>query len=253
MNDPVPFEKQAKPPADINLLAQALEGAQSPEEVRKVEHGIDMYEGWLRAAGLWAMDKIRPVNEMRIKARWKLGQLLALEGRAQGARTDLTLSGDPTKFRDLLEKIGVKPDMAMEAQRIAALPEPELEKALADARKEESLLSLKGVVKLARSYWYQESRQHKHEDIAAAAVKRAKIVGPFPLIYADPPWKFEVYSDKGLDRTPDQHYPTMTDEEIIDFEIDGVSVEDIAHRDAALLMWCTSSNLERALNIMRVM
>jgi N6-adenosine-specific RNA methylase IME4 len=96
------------------------------------------------------------------------------------------------------------------------------------------------------------NRVKRHITIAAAANNAAVLEhpGPFPLIYADPPWKFETYSEKGLDRTADQHYPTLTDQEIINFRIDGKTVSEIAHRDAALFLWCTSSNLVRALAIM---
>jgi N6-adenosine-specific RNA methylase IME4 len=75
-------------------------------------------------------------------------------------------------------------------------------------------------------------------------------LGPFPLIYADPPWRFAIYSEKGLERTPDQHYETLTDEQIMTFTIGDKSISETAHRDAALLMWCTSSNLHRALAVM---
>jgi N6-adenosine-specific RNA methylase IME4 len=93
----------------------------------------------------------------------------------------------------------------------------------------------------------------RHRTIAVTASNAAALEhrGPFPLIYADPPWKYEVYSEKGLDRTADQHYPTLTDEEIINFKIDGKTVPEIAHLDAVLFLWCTSSNLVRALAIMK--
>ena len=67
-----------------------------------------------------------------------------------------------------------------------------------------------------------------------------ELPGPFSLIYADPPWRFDVYSGNGLERTPDRHYPTLTDREIADFTINGRPVSKIAHKDAALLLWCTS-------------
>lgn len=106
--------------------------------------------------------------------------------------------------------------------------------------------------KEAKKATYAVNREQKHRDIAAkAAGVTTDHLGPFPLLYADPPWKFEVYSEKGLDRAPDQHYPTLTDEEIADFRISGKRVDDIAHRDAALLLWCTSSNIARALEIMK--
>src|SRR5258708_2619956 len=95
------------------------------------------------------------------------------------------------------------------------------------------------------------NRVRRHNTIAAEASNAVVLEhpGPFPLIYADPPWKFEVYSEKGLDRTAAQHYPTLTDQEIINFKIDGKTVPEIAYRDAALFLWCTSSNLLRALAI----
>jgi N6-adenosine-specific RNA methylase IME4 len=103
-----------------------------------------------------------------------------------------------------------------------------------------------------RSEEYKASRKAKHLEIeeAARADIRENVVGPFPLIYADPPWKFETYSEKGLSKAPDQHYPTLAYDEIKAFEVDSVSVKDIAHKDAALFLWCTSSNIPMALEVL---
>lgn len=46
-------------------------------------------------------------------------------------------------------------------------------------------------------------RRHRAIVAAAAAAVAEELIGPFPLIYADPPWKFDTYSEKGLERTPD--------------------------------------------------
>ena len=32
----------------------------------------------------------------------------------------------------------------------------------------------------------------------------------YNVIYADPPWSFKTYSDKGKDRSPEKHYSVMT-------------------------------------------
>jgi len=32
----------------------------------------------------------------------------------------------------------------------------------------------------------------------------------YKIIYADPPWQFKTFSDKGKDRSAEKHYPTMT-------------------------------------------
>ena len=116
---------------------------------------------------------------------------------------------------------------------------------------DKQLHALPGLLVAARPWWYAASRKAKHRKLAAQAVA-ARLEGlvPFPLIYADPPWKFQIYSEKGLERTPDQHYPTLTDQEIIDFRIGDRTVPEIAASDAALFLWCTSSNIPRAIAVM---
>ena len=42
----------------------------------------------------------------------------------------------------------------------------------------------------------------------------------------------------------------MTHDEILDHCVDGTPVVGIAHKDAALFLWCTSSNIPRALEVM---
>jgi N6-adenosine-specific RNA methylase IME4 len=75
--------------------------------------------------------------------------------------------------------------------------------------------------------------------------------GRFALIYADPPWSFETYSEKGKDMTsPDNHYPTMSDELIANIEVEGYRVPEITADNSVLLLWCTCANLKRALAVM---
>ena len=50
---------------------------------------------------------------------------------------------------------------------------------------------------------------------------------------------------------PDDHYPTLTDQEIIDYKVhDRWTIPEISGKDCALFLWCTSSNLKRALAVM---
>ena len=51
-------------------------------------------------------------------------------------------------------------------------------------------------------------------------------------------------------RMPDDHYPTLTDEEIINITFNGQTIEQLAQDDAVMFMWCTSSNLKRAMAVM---
>ncbi len=56
----------------------------------------------------------------------------------------------------------------------------------------------------------------------------------YGVILADPPWRFQTYSAKGLGKSPEQHYPTMTMA-----EIRALPVGDWAANDCALFMWAT--------------
>jgi N6-adenosine-specific RNA methylase IME4 len=215
---------------------------------------LDAIEDLMHAAGLYGVEDILPVNQGRMFARWKLGKALEAIDRKAGRPSEKDIiKGLNNSFSNLLNKLGLTPPTAMEAQRIGTLPDDELKSVLNAASKEKRLLYFAELIKLARPYWYKASREAKHRKIATAA-KQILIVdrpGPFPLIYADPPWKFNIYSEKGLERTPDQHYPTLTDDEIAGFVVGDALVSEIAHKDAVLFLWCTSSNQDRALDIMK--
>jgi N6-adenosine-specific RNA methylase IME4 len=220
--------------------------------VIEIEAKLVGIENYMRAAGLYNTQQIRPFNEARMRARWRLGQLLAEIERGAGPGRGKKEGAPRPSFRSYIREIGLAETAAKEAQRIAALPESDLAKALARARARDTLVHFAELVDLARPYWAKLSRDLKHAAIHARATSApiAAPLGPFPLIYADPPTKFDIYGDLGLERSPDRHYPTLTDEEIINFKIGAKTVPEIAYRDAALLMWSPSSNLPRALVIM---
>jgi len=242
--------------AKVDAISRAIAVAKSPPEVIEIEAQLAGIEEYLQTAGLYRTDEIRPVNEARMRARWKLGQLLAKEERAKrGPKGKVILTG----LKNLAEKLkgwGLTPPTAMFAQRIGTLPPEDLDAELARARKYDTLCTFETLIERARPYWYQANRKRKHRAIAdaagaAAAANVGQMLGPFPLIYADPPWKFQIYSEKGLERTPDQHYPTLTDREIIDFTVGGRPMSEIAAASAALFLWCTSSNMFRAGDVMK--
>jgi hypothetical protein len=135
----------------------------------------------------------------RLVTRWHLGQRLTKMKRTPGRRTDLVKG--LTGFDDLIERFKVTKPMALEAQRIACLPPSELEGFCVRTREREAgqLPTFAELLRFARPWWYQESRQEKHRDIARRAKLANEPMGPFPLFYIDPPWRFEIYSEKGLD------------------------------------------------------
>ena len=199
-------------------------------------------------------ETIRPANEARFLARWKLGRLLATVEREQtaglmhGDEAPLSRPGT-TGFRAYLAEIGLNKNRANECERIGAIPEDKLGNAFQEAAKERALNSVKSMFKFAQPFWKIEVRKTRHRKIQEAAATEPAKLGPFPLIYADPPTHFETYTE-GSYRGPNQHYPTLTWAEIENFTICGKRVSEIAHADAMLFIWCTSSNIPFCLKVM---
>jgi N6-adenosine-specific RNA methylase IME4 len=96
---------------------------------------------------------------------------------------------------------------------------------------------------------------------AQSDVQRDMFTGSsgYGCILADPPWRFETFSEKGRDRSPDgltraaqrqnrpeNHYPTMTME-----ELKALPVGALAAPDCLLLMWFVDPMLPHALELGR--
>ena len=68
----------------------------------------------------------------------------------------------------------------------------------------------------------------------------------YQIIYADPPWSYNVASSKGTSRgVAERYYPVMKPK-----DIEALRVGDLAD-DAVLFMWATYPNLETALNVIK--
>lgn len=68
--------------------------------------------------------------------------------------------------------------------------------------------------------------------------------GSYDLILADPPWRFDTWSDKGLKKSADKHYRTMTLTRIA-----GLAVADLAAEDCLLLCWATAPLLPEQITV----
>lgn len=71
--------------------------------------------------------------------------------------------------------------------------------------------------------------------------------GTYRCILADPPWRFELYSEKGEGKSPQAHYECMAIEELV-----ALPVATLAHPDGcALTMWATAPMLPDAIDLLR--
>jgi hypothetical protein len=178
-----PNEARYHPPKpqtpNLNAVRAQIDAAKDLADTIEIEAKLSGFETYMHATGLYTPDQIRPINELRMRARWKLGQLLArLDKTSKGGRpkpgTDRTRFSFKAYTKD---ELSMEWPRVIEAQRIGHLPEKELEKALAAAHKADRLNTYSDLIIAARPYWYKASREKKHKIIHATAMTRH---GTFP-------------------------------------------------------------------------
>lgn len=123
----------------------------------------------------------------------------------------------------------------------------------------EQAMILRGADKRALGAVVKELRDEKTEAKKLARTEKERALGErivaetrrlggdgkrYGVILADPPWRFEPRSrETGMDRSPDNHYPTMTLSEIL-------ALPRPAAEDCALFLWATAPMLLEALRVM---
>jgi len=68
----------------------------------------------------------------------------------------------------------------------------------------------------------------------------------YNIIYADPPWVFKTYSDKGKTKSAENHYAC----EDIDW-INSLPISDIADDNCILFLWVTFPLLEKSFEVIK--
>ena len=68
----------------------------------------------------------------------------------------------------------------------------------------------------------------------------------YNTVLIDPPWSFATYSEKGKDRSDENHYNCMT----LD-DIKSLNLKSITTKDAVCLMWCTNPHLEQGMECLK--
>lgn len=96
----------------------------------------------------------------------------------------------------------------------------------------------------------QEKQENKREERLATIAEISKgnrelsIAVRYPIVYADPPWRYENPPIGASNRSIENHYPTMTLEEIC-----SLPVRDLATDDALLYLWATAPKLAECMSV----
>ena len=66
----------------------------------------------------------------------------------------------------------------------------------------------------------------------------------YNIIYADPPWTFKTFSDKGKQKSADNHYECQSLE-----WIKNLPIQKISERNCILFLWVTFPNLQESFEV----
>jgi N6-adenosine-specific RNA methylase IME4 len=124
------------------------------------------------------------------------------------------------------------------AADVAELPKEEQREIVAKGEKE-----ILEAAKQIRAKKSEERRGERIERVAAMANPSPGLpTQRYPVIYADPPWRYEFAETES--RAIENQYPTMTLDDIRSLDVAGMSTDD-----AILFMWATSPKLAEAMSV----
>jgi N6-adenosine-specific RNA methylase IME4 len=172
-----------------------------------------------------------------------------VEGLPIGRASDLLNVGERTIARAREVREHGAPELVTAVERgdvsvsaaadVATLPAPEQAEIV--ARGEREILLKAKELRAKRVKQSYADRLEKFADISKA--NAALPERQYPVIYADPPWKFELFKEEtGGERAPP--YPPMDIDELKAMSIPAMG-------DAVLFMWATSSHLADAVDLVR--
>lgn len=125
--------------------------------------------------------------------------------------------------------------------KLAAVPVDRLKKYAEDLRAAGKDATPRAVITLITQGTKAEHRARRER--ALGARQRAMPESRYGVIYIDPPWHLVNYSDDtGMDRAAENHYPTMTLEEIRALQLP-------AAEDCVLFLWAPTPHLYNAFRI----
>ncbi|WP_113154764.1 MT-A70 family methyltransferase [Nitratireductor sp. OM-1] len=168
--------------------------------------------------------------------------MLGVDHKTVGkVRGRLEKAGEIPQFEEVEGRDG-KNRPARRTIKTAFMPEPENRRELAK------------VAKLLRAE--EQKTRHSvrlaHMEMIAergASTAPEKVSRLYPVIYADPAWRYSVRSEEtGREKSAENHYPTMPTEEICGLL---AKLGGVAARDAVLFLWATNPMLLDGLRVIQ--
>lgn len=235
-----------------DAACQALAEAVRLDEVKHIRDAAVAMAAYARQAKNRQAEADAVV--LRLRATRRLDQLRQAQkdsvGLAKGGkpyqRNPTGVSNTPVAT---LGMQGIDKNLAKQARTLGALSDDAFEAVVADTRDKVA----RAVRNAVREVEIEQERAGYRarteaggtvDDLVALAASGYRA----GVIYADVPSRFEVYSGKGKQRSPERYYDTMTVDEL---KAMGPVIQALAAEDCALLYWTSGPLAEQAHDIIR--
>ncbi len=170
--------------------------------------------------------------ELKVRAERRLGELLESE-TVKGGKRHKSQDGICERRRSIPD--GVTTTESSRWQKSAAIPEPEFEQHIAVCRERNAEITTAGVMRLAKSIKKESTSNGDGFEDGCTVDDLSKLKGKFGCIMADPPWR---YGNQGTRASTDNHYQTMTVEELA-----ALPIGELAADESHLWLWTTNGFL----------
>ena len=230
--------------SDLALYTKACQALAEAKTVDEVK-GIRDKASAMRVYAQQAKNRQLEVDaaEIRMRAERRLGEMIRVQKETVGLATGTaglgrpSLGGtykEPPKTIPTLADAGIDKKLSARAQKMAAVPEEKFEGMLGEWRDRVEKENERVTTNLLR----EGERVQRDETLEQPAIPKEK----FSLIYADPPWRYDHAKTKS--REIENHYPTMSIEEICELPVGSMSADD-----CTLFLWTTSPMLPKSFQV----
>jgi len=218
----------------LSKASEMLVEAKSMQEVKKIMDVAGAARIYARRQQL-GQDAVQHARSIELEAMRRLGELLAGAPKNKGSKGQLNgsfsggfISVPPEDTAPTLAELGVEKRISSLSQQLFRMPKKEFQQVK------------DGVVGMAEALRQVKVAKYK-EKIKSIAKINSKETGPFDLVLADPPWRYD--HQEADNRKIENHYLTATIEEI-------ESHYPNTSPDSILFLWATSPKLKDAIQVM---
>ncbi len=228
-------------PISVGNTKAFLATVDSLQEVRDIRDKAAAATKYAKAAEL-GLEAQNECAEVKLWSERRAGELL--RQMKEGGERDKGGHGKiESRSATQLSSLGISKTQSSRWQMIAEVPESKFQKLIEETKKASKELTTSSVITVAKTD-RKKAKQKKSQssctiesDCVLADASTLLASGQkFPCIYADPPWK---YGNQGTRASTDNHYQTLSVDELCDPEKWPVAqlVADNAH----LHLWTTNA------------